>query len=242
MVCGMRRFRLERSSGGPLLLDMTAPQPLGFLLQPLERPCRPQHGGVVLADRLPAVVGADAAVMHEADVVADGGARALEARPVIGAARMHGRRQDMRRCDGLSRMSSGLPAIASEERHGVDQFGELAQIDFDTGPVFADGDDPLEAALVIDGAGDADRLMGRTEVGIAADLEGDVAAQPAERGEIVAFGGFGELPPDVQLGARPPASGRRSRQSASGGRDAGRDGELGPDVAGVEIDHDGLHL
>ena len=58
------RFRVEAQERRAVLLDMTAPQPLGFLLQPLERPGRPQHGGVILANGLPAVIGTEAAVMH----------------------------------------------------------------------------------------------------------------------------------------------------------------------------------
>ena len=35
---------------------------------------------------------------------------------------------------------------------------------------------------------------------VAADLDRDLAAQAAERGEVLALGGLGELPPDMQLG------------------------------------------
>ena len=59
--------------------------------------------------------------------------------------------------------------------------------------------DGLGAHLVVDAAGDADRLVRRAEVGVAADLERDLAAQPAEPRQVLAGGGLGQLPPDVQL-------------------------------------------
>ena len=83
------------------------------------------------------------------------------------------------------------------------------ELHFD-GIVLADLHEPLEAALVVDGACHPDRLVGRAEMGVAAHLHGDVAAQAAQGGEILALGGFGQLPPHMQLdgalGVRPPLS------------------------------------
>ena len=58
---------------------------------------------------------------------------------------------------------------------------------------------PLETTLVIDRAGNADGLMSRAEVSVAANLHGDVAAQPAEGVEFLTRRGFCQLPPDMQL-------------------------------------------
>ena len=57
----------------------------------------------------------------------------------------------------------------------------------------------LEAVLVVDRACHPDRLMGRAEVHVAADLGRDVAAQAADAGDVVALGGLGQRPPDVAL-------------------------------------------
>ena len=139
-----------RSRAGPLRSTCRRQSRSASELQPLQRPARAQHGGVVLADGLPALVAAHAAVMHHADVVADRGARALEAGPVIFAAFAHRRRQDIgdrRLC--RSRDPARMPT-PGKRRHGVDQLGEVAQIDLDPRTVVADRDQPLEAALVID--------------------------------------------------------------------------------------------
>ena len=56
--------------------------------------------------------GADAALVHQADVVADGGAGALEARPGVGAALMHRGGED-----GIEgRLGMALPAAARRPR------------------------------------------------------------------------------------------------------------------------------
>ena len=77
---------------------------------------------------------------------------------------------------------------------------------------------------------------------VAADLRGDVAAQTAQPREVLAFGGLGELPPDMQLllalGRAAAAFDDQRRRP----RCADEVVELGGDVAGVEIDHDRLHL
>ena len=181
--------RLVAQQGWAIALHMTAPQPVGLQLQPLQPPGRAQHGGVVLADGLPAVVRAQAAVMHQADVVPDRSARALEARPCILPGLPNRRRQHIG--DGrLFARGARLHADARHGGHGLDRFGELAEINLDMCTVVADRYQPLEPALVIDAAGHADRLMRRAEMGVAADLDGDVAAQTTERCEVLALGGL----------------------------------------------------
>src|SRR5690606_12533152 len=59
-------------------LHMQRPEPFGLGLQPIERPGRTQHGGVVATDRLPALERVEAAFVDEADVMTDGGAGALK--------------------------------------------------------------------------------------------------------------------------------------------------------------------
>ena len=54
-----------------ILLHMQCPEAFRFLLQTFGRPGRPQHGGVVLADGLPTVVGRHPSLMDEPDVVAE---------------------------------------------------------------------------------------------------------------------------------------------------------------------------
>ena len=106
----------------------------------------------------------------------------------------------------------------------------------------ADGDQPLPSALVVERAGHPDRLVRRAEVGVATDLDGDVAAQPADEADIVAFRRLGQPPPDVQLVepfGRPAAGLDDQRRLAEMRKQVI---ELGGDVAGVEIDHHRLHL
>ena len=75
--------------------------------------------------------------------------------------------------------ASWFHAHAGKRRHGGHALGEVGKIHLDR-VVLADLHEPLEAALVIDGAGHPDRLVGRAEMRVAADLHGDVAAQAAE--------------------------------------------------------------
>ena len=108
--------------------------------------------------------------------------------------------------------------------------------------MLADLHEALMAVLVIDGAGHPDRLVRRAEMRVAADLHRDLAAQAAEACQVVALGGFGQLPPDMELGralGRAPAAFDDQRRRAEVADDMV---ELGRDVARVEIDDDGLHL
>ena len=57
----------------------------------------------------------------------------------------------------------------------------------------------LKAVFVIDTAGYPDRLVGRAEMRVSANLQGDLAAKAAELGQILALGRFSQLPPDMQL-------------------------------------------
>src|SRR5690606_36220817 len=72
-------------------------------------------------------------------------------------------------------------------------------MDLDPRAVAADIDQALEPALVIDRTSQADRLVGRSEMRVAADLDRDVAAQPTEKRDILALGRFAQAPPDMQL-------------------------------------------
>ena len=123
----------RRRSGGPgelrgraVALLVQPPQPLCFRGQPLQRPAGPQHGGVVLADRLPRLVAADPAVVRQADVVADRGAGALEARPVVLPAVAH--RGDQHVIDTRLRRPRWrrIGANARQRRHRIDGLGEVA--------------------------------------------------------------------------------------------------------------------
>jgi len=98
------------------------------------------------------------------------------------------------------------------------------------------------AVLVIDRARHPDRLMRRAEMGVAANLHRNFAAQAAEGGQVLALGRFGQFPPDMELRralGRPPAAFDDQHRRAEV---AGDMVQLGRDVTGVQIDDDGLHL
>ncbi|GEK69094.1 hypothetical protein PDE01_26140 [Paracoccus denitrificans] len=86
------------------------------------------------------------------------------------------------------------------------------------------------------------RLVGRAEAAVTADLAGDLGAQAAKTGDIVALGRFGQLPPQMQLllsGLRDAAAldGQRRRAEM-----ADQMRPLVRDIALVEIDDQCLHL
>ncbi|ODN68427.1 hypothetical protein A6302_04273 [Methylobrevis pamukkalensis] len=225
-----------------IALHMQLPEAFGLGHQPIERPGRAQHGGVVAADRLPARERVEAALVHQAHVMADGGAGPLEPRPVVDRAFAH-RRGEHRVDAGLRGRRGNVAgeAYAWQRWHLGDLFGEIRKIHLDRA-MFADLHEALVAVLVIDGAGHPDRLVRRAEMRVAADLHGDLAAQAAEGGQVVALGGFGQLPPDMELRralGRAPAAFDDERRCAEV---AGDMVQLGRDVACVEIDDDGLHL
>jgi hypothetical protein len=179
--------------------------------------------------------------MHQADVVPDGSARALEARPCILAGLTYRRRQHV----GDGRLFAGGARLHADARHGwhgSDRFGELAEIDLDMCTVVADRYQPLKPALVIDAAGDSDRLMRRAEMGVAANLDGDVAAQTTELCKVIALCGFVELPPHMQLGGAFGGAAAAFHHQSRIAKVLNQVIELGADVACVEIDNDGLHL
>ena len=152
------------------------------------------------------------------------------------------RRREHRLDRRLARRRAGLGSDAGERRHGVDPLREFLQMHLDAGIVAADGDQPTEPVLVIDGAGHPDRLVCRAEVGIAAGLDRDVAAQAAQQCQVLALRRLAEPPPDMQLvepvrGA--PAALDDQRRLA---QVLYQVIELGRDVAGVEIHQNGLHL
>ena len=106
----------------------------------------------------------------------------------------------------------------------------------------ADGDQPTEPVLVVDGARHPDRLVCRAEVGIAAGLDRDVAAQAAQQCEVLALRRLAQPPPDMELvepvrGAPPALDDQRRLAQV-----LDQVVELGRDVASVEIDQHGLHL
>ena len=80
---------IQPDQGRPVFLDMPVPEPLGLALEPFDRPLRPQHGGVVAADALPALVLRHPALVDHADEMPDRGRRALEAGPVVRSALTH---------------------------------------------------------------------------------------------------------------------------------------------------------
>ena len=136
----------------------------------------------------------------------------------------------------------GLQGHARRGRHVGHGLDELGQIAFAVGVQLDDPHLRLEAVLVIDRARHPDRLVGGAEMHVAADLGGNVAAQTADTANVVALGGLGQRPPDMGL-ALP--LGRHAAALHHHGRRAEvalQMGALGGDVAGVEIDHHGLHL
>ena len=129
--------------------------------------------------------------MHQAHVVADGGAGPLEPGPVVDRALAH-RRGEHRVDAGLRGRRGNVAgeAHARQRRHLGDLFGEIRQVHLDVA-MFADLNEALVAVFVIDGAGHPDRLVRRAEMRVAADLHGDLAAQAAEGDQVLALGGFG---------------------------------------------------
>src|SRR6056297_2587159 len=172
--------------------------------------------------------------------MADGRAGPLKPGPVIRAGRADRARED--RVDGglVARRRSG-PRDGVHGRHGRHRLRELGEIDLEIG-VLGDADEPLEPALVVDAAGDADGLMRRAKMRVAADPRRDLAAQAADLVEIRALGRFGQPPPDMELvaplGRAPAALDDECRPAEM----MAQMRELGGNVAGVEIHDHGLHL
>ena len=233
--------RLVAQQRRAVLLHMQGPKAVSFLLQAFRRPGRPKHGGVVLADGLPAIVRAELSLVHQPHVMTDGCAGALEAGPRILAALMHRGGENGVEGGLCVAFRRRLGAHAGNEGHGGHTLAEVGQVHFDC-IMLTNLHEPLESALVIDGASDPDRLVGGAEVGVAAHLHGDVAAQAAQRGEVIARRGLGQFPPHMELEralGRTPAAFHHQ-----GGRTEMVDqmAKLGDDVPGVEIHHHGLHL
>lgn len=221
---------------------MQRPEAFGLGLQPIERPGRAQHGGVVAADRLPARERVEAALVHQAHVMADGGTGPLEPRPVVNRAFAH-RRGEHRVDAGLRCWCGNVAgeAYAWQRRHVGDLFREIGKIHFDRA-MLADLHEALMAVLVIDGAWHPDRLVRGAEMRVAADLHRDLAPQATEGDQVLSLSGFGQFPPDMELGrtlGRAPAAFDDQRRRSDV---AGDMVQLGRDVARVEIDDDGLHL
>ena len=91
-----------------------------------------------------------------------------------------------------------LFGCARHGRHGADPLGQLGENVLDR-VALPDGDEAAEAMLVVDRAGDADRFVGGAEVGVAADLQGDLMAQLADAIDVAAGRRLVELPPHMQL-------------------------------------------
>ena len=221
---------------------MQRPDGVGLGLEPIFRPGRLETGLVIAADCLPAVVGRHAAIVDLSDEVADGGAGALEARPGI-----HGAGTDRRGEHGVETRRLRLPGrcgsfLARHGRHHADGLGKGRKIDLASRLVAANGDDAFHAALAIDGAGNTDRLMGRPEVWIAADLGRHVTAEMAQHGQMGPGYRLVEPPPSVQL-CLPLGRATTAFHHHGGLAEIERKvDELGLDVAAVEIDQCGLHL
>ena len=112
-----------------MLFNMNGPEPLRLALEPLHRPLRPQHGGVVATDAFPAIILGHAAFMDQADEVPDGGRGALKAGPIILAALAHWIDQDI---GDLGLVSGGKvwgevdPRGGRHVGHSLDEFIEVA--------------------------------------------------------------------------------------------------------------------
>ena len=135
----------------------------------------------------------------------------------------------------------GLQGHARRGRHVGDRLDELRQIALAVGVQLDDPNLRLEAVLVVHRARHPDRLVRRAEMHVAADLGGNVTAQTADTTDVVALGRLGQRPPDMGLAL---ALGRHAAALHHHGRRAEmalQMGALGRDVAGVEIDHHGLH-
>ena len=136
----------------------------------------------------------------------------------------------------------GLQGHARRGRHVGHGLDELGQIAFAVGVQLDDPHLRLQAVLVIDAACHPDRLVGGAEMHVAADLGGDVTAQTAYTANVVALGGLGQRPPDVRFplpfGCHATALHNHGRRTEV----ALEMGALGRDIAGVQVDHDGLHL
>ena len=180
--------------------------------------------------------------MDHTDEVADGGAGALEAGPRVLAALTHRRGEDGIEPWPIGARGGAGRLQARHGGHGGNGRGEVGQLDLDPGPVLPDDDLPLHAMLLVDGARHADRLVSGSEVQVATDLLRDLATQRAEPRQVVALGRLGEPPPGVQLGGALGSAAAALDQQGRPPEVVDQVRQLGGDVAGIEIDHHGLHL
>ena len=225
-----------------MLFDMNGPKPFGLAFQPFDRPLWPQHGSIVSANAFPAFALGHPAFMDHSDEMPDGGRGTFEAGPVVLAAFAHRRHQHFADKGLVGRAKVRLQRHAGGWRHVGDGIDELAQIAFHVVMQFDDLHESLDVVLEMNRACYADRLVGRAEMHVATGLGSNVAPQAAHPPDVIAFCGLAELPPDMTLAltlSRDPAAFDNHGGLAEV---ALQMGTLRGDVAGVDVDDDGLHL
>src|ERR1700730_676118 len=135
-----------------MALDMQTPEAKGLALEAIERPAWSQHRRVVLADRLPALAGAHAALMDKSDVVTDGGTCPLKPCPGVLPAFADRTRQHVVE-PGLLGFPGGGRAGAGQDRQRFDLLGKFAEVVFQRS-LGTNGDKAFDAALTIGRARD----------------------------------------------------------------------------------------
>ena len=160
-----------------VLLDMPVPEPLGLALQPFDWPLRAQQCGIVAADAFPTLAFCHPVLVDHADEVADRGRCALETGPIVLRTLAHRREQHIVHGGLVGMRELGLQWDARCGRHVGHGLDELGQITLAGGVHLDNPHLRPEAVLVIDAARHPDRLVGRAEMHVAADLGRDVAAQ-----------------------------------------------------------------
>jgi hypothetical protein len=199
---------------------------------------------VVGDDLLPGLSRRHVPLARAPDPIADDAGQGIEACGPVDAAFAHLAAEELRDTSlaaaGVVEVETGC-GFAVERRHGEDRLHQLAKIMVAVA-LFENLNQPSLAALGVHRARDSDRLMRRAEGGIAADLGGDHVPRPAHGLYVLAFGGLGQPPIEMQLALA-------FRRDAAGCDLERRWPEmvdemlaLGRDVAVVEVDQHDLRL
>ena len=93
---------------------------------------------------------------------------------------------------------------------------------------------------MVDGARDTDRLVRRTEMGVAGHLGSDGTAQSADLLDVGIGRRLREFPPDMELVRTLRCSPAAFHDQSGVAQMPGQVGKLGTDIAGVDVDDDRL--
>ena len=188
-----------------LLIDLAVaggvafPEAFGFLAQPILRPGRGNAGRVVGGDFLPRLFPRHVAFAGTADPVTDHARQCVEPRSAIHAALADLPAEQLGHAAALGGGHVEVePVLAFEGRHRDDCLDQLAKVAI-ARIVVQDLHQPPKTLFGVDRSRHADRLVRGPERRVAANLRGDHVPGATDRGDVVAFGGLGQTPVEVQL-------------------------------------------